>query len=62
MIIDGQIQDRSSSERKDWTALPFNSYYINKTINHFTDTVSVSLMLSECTGHQIAKKEWKLKN
>lgn len=37
-------------------ALPLNSYCITKTIYLLAETVSVSLMLSESTGHQTAKK------
>lgn len=38
-------------------ALPLNSYCITKTIYHLANTVNVSLMLAECTGHQTAKKK-----
>lgn len=43
-------------------ALPLNSYRITETIYHLANIVSVSLMLSECTGHQTAKKKKKLRS
>lgn len=36
---------------------PLNSYCITKTIYHLSNAISVSVLFSECSGHQTAFKK-----